>query len=295
MNANTIDRSTIPDENDVQGRSLSRWRIADGKFKRGRDKDGTLEERDPNKMVGQIVAFRVFEGSGDKGPYEQLEVDIQCRHGMEYVKVNKNMDKGYWPTQGVGLAKFMCAVEEGKNYFIEPQLAKNTNSYGTRNTFVDVARLDENGRACALTTEWDGEKFADISDAVFDALHKHPLYKDREAPKAESDKTERDWFLEMLEAKSWPEYEGNEAAYVEALNSELLKADNGAIAVEDMDDDYFNFARQAWDAVNECPIGKTEPAKAEAATPKAEVKKPGLKKPSATPISDGQVNPFKDE
>ena len=284
----TIDRSTIPDENEVQGRSQSRWRIADGKFKRGRTQDDSLEERDPNKIVGQVTAFRVFEGSGDKGPYEQLEVDVMTRSGMEYFKVNKNMDKGYWPTQGVGLAKYLNSVEPGQNYVFEPQLAKNPNSYGTKNTFVDMGRLDANNRACEVQTDWDGMKFADISDEVFAALQKHPLYKDREAAVPEAEKGEREWFNEMLEAKGWPEYAGNEAAYVEALNSELLKAENGAIAVEDMDQDYFNFARQAWDDVKDCPLN------ANAEAPKAEVKKPGLKKPSATPISDGEVDAFPD-
>lgn len=280
MSTNTIDRSTIPDENDVQGKNMSRWRIADGKFKKGREKDDSLETREPNKIVGVITAFRVFCGEGDKGPYEQLEVDVQARHGMEYIKVSKNMDKGYWPTQGVGLAKFMCAVIPGRVYMIEPQLAAKDNSYGTRNTFVDVALWnEEKGRTEGVQTSWDGQKFSEISDAVFEALRQHPLYKDREAPKREDDKTEFDWFLEMIEAKGWPDWQGNEVAYVEALNSELLKAGNGAIAPEQMDEDYFNFARQAWDGLAECPLN------AKPSAPK------GLMKPATKEGRD----PFKDE
>ena len=290
MSATTYDRSNIPSETDIPERNTSRWRIADGQFRRGREIEGTLVSREPNRIVGIVTGFRVFSGNFDDGkPFTQLEVDVLTAEGMEYFKVNKNIKEGWWPTQGVGLAKYLTEIKEGRTYIFEPQLAAKKNSFGSQNTFMDVSLWNETTRkAEMIQTEYDGQKFKDIADDVFEKLESHPLYKEREQEKAESEKTEKDWFLEMLEAKSWPAYEGNEAAYVEALNTELLKAENGAIAVEDMDDDYFNFARQAWDQVNECPIGKAEPAK-------AEVKKPGLKKPSATPISDGETNPFKDD
>lgn len=270
----------LPDAADVPASSITPWRIANGKFRRGR---GDGEEHPVGRMVGFVKRFAIEEGTGDDGKvWKQLEVDLDTKEGFERVKVNYNTDQNMWPTQGIGLAKVLATIDGSFPVVIEPSLSREVNKHGKHTTFVNVDKFNmATGRRETIQTDWDGQKFRDIADEVFEVFAKNPLYKNRERETPESEKGEFNWFLEMIEAKGWPDWQGNEAAYVEALNTELLKAGNGAIAPEDMDEDYFNFARQAWDEAKDCPLHASKPAP-----------KPKLSKPAPAPE---EKDPFANE
>lgn len=280
MSIDTYNRSDIPAENEVGGRFQSRWRIADGVFRKGRDADGTTEERSPNKIVGIISAFRVYEGVRDLDgtTYVQLEADIVTNSGSEYIKVDRNMKEDRWPTSAISLAKYLTAVEPGKIYCIEPQKAKKPNSFGSYNTFVDVAIYNPIvGRLEGIQTQYDGEKFTDVVDDIFDALKKHPLYSERAAPVPEAEKSEYRFFEDALQAKEFPSYAGNEAAWTAVFNEWLVaekwdaldQPHDPANALDDAD--WWNFYRQKLEGCKTNPVAaktasRKGPGKASAAT-----------------------------
>lgn len=257
----TQERNTdnLPGANEVPASSIQPWRIASGKLLRGR---GEGEEHPQGRICGYVRRFAIEEGVSDDGsPWKQLEVDLDTKEGFERIKVNYNSEQDMWPTQGVGLAKVLASIKSDWAIVIEPSLSKEPNKHGKHTTFVNVDRWNPAlGRRELIQTEWDGMKFADIVDDVFEALGKHPLYKHRERTTNEDGTATEISLLEAeLSARGFTPFAGNEAKWLPVINAQLKENEYEEVTLDQInDDDVLNFLRC------QLPTIETDPLKAPA-------------------------------
>jgi len=251
--------NTLPTGSDIPSTQTDTWRIADGKIKRGSEKLGTEEHMPGNKVLGDVVRFGIQSGTGkeDGKPWKQLEVDLLTGNGKVRVKVNYNFQQDCWPTQGIGLAKYLASLNPTDCIVIEPSKSKEPNAHGSFTTFVNVDRWNkELARRELIDTEWEKMKFRDIVDDVFEALEEHALYKERVA---DSEESERDFVEQLLAQRNWvPLSEGD--AWIKWVNKTANKEFS---SLEDLDDDWFNWMRCQLDDLDECPVkvGAAKPKK----------------------------------
>jgi hypothetical protein len=215
-------------------------------------------------MIGRVTAFRIFEGEAPNGdPIKQLEVDLVTNQGLEYIKVNFNQMQRVWPTQGIALAKALTAITADDIVVIEPQRASKPNSFGSYNTFVNVDLwLADRGIRGTLQTDYDGQKFADIVDDVFDSLPDHPLYKDREQEKAEDEKSDFDFFNDYCKQKGFPLYADDPAGWLKVFNKWVEEQSWDQIASIDPEDDaeYWEYFKGKVSECKTSPLGAAKPA-----------------------------------
>lgn len=277
----------LPTGNDIPESGAQTWRIADGKIVKGSVNLGTFEEMPGNKVLGQVLRFGVQTGEDKQTgkTWKQLEVDLATGQGQLRVKVNYNGEQGVWPTQGVGLAKYLASLRVDDIIVIEARRSDEPNKYGKHTTFVNVERWNAQfNRREKIMTDWDGEKFANIVDDVFEALENHPNYKVR-VP--EEQKSELDFFIEELQKRQWGELPAS--SFLSWVNK---TAETEFTELTDMDDDWWNWARLQIADLTECPWA-TAPAKK---APPKPPKSPSAKSaPAPEPTDDPAFDPFSDD
>lgn len=254
----TTTHTPLPSGDEIPSSQTLTWRIADGHLKKGSEKLGTEEFCPGNKILGKVLRFGIQEGIGkeDGKPWKQLEVDLETRFGMERVKVNYNFQQDIWPTQGIGLAKYLTALAAGDIIVIEPKKSAKPNPHGSFTTFVDVDRFDvARGRRVGILTDYDGQKFADCADDIFVALGDHPLYKVRVS---ESEEGEREFLDQLLAEKGFTPIFGNEAKWIKWVNK---TANEEFTSFDDLDEDWLNWVRTKVSDLDADPILAAKPGK----------------------------------
>lgn len=264
----------------------STWRIAKGKICTGREIDGTYrdwphQERDRSQMVGIPERWAIYSGTTDSGDtYEKIEVILLTADGRVRLTCDRSSS-----TSSTMLMRGLACLEPGDTAVIEVNQAVKANAFGSKPTFVSVYRWNDKHGAENIVekSEWAGEKLASVSASVEAAFRAHPLYKDKDKP--ESEKTEFDFFQDLLDERGWKPYRGNEAAWLKVFNGWLEGAQYDQIASIDPDDQddeaLWTLLRQLAHGVTSDPLGAKAPAK-----------KP---LPTKKPVATEEEDPFADE
>lgn len=186
----TNEATQLPDSVPVGGNRA--WRPASGKIVRGREQDGTLEERDA--ILGYLRRITVFYGKLETGEdYGKLECELQTRNGHEVFATNLLNPTNGKPTlsSSVSLAHALLDSADGELLQINVGQSKTANKYGTFSTYVNVTGIDPvtlkpRGRKGERDREdgviWDGAYLNELTDK----LELHPAYAQREQKSEES-------------------------------------------------------------------------------------------------------------
>lgn len=207
---------TLPDKIDTRA-GVAAWRIADGKFRRGRN--GQEEERDA--LLGRLVRVGVHDGvTPDGQEYAKLECDLE-RNG-ETLSVGANLKNAATGrptyTTCIGLAQILLELKPGELVQLETRLGSQPNRYGKRSTFVNGYRVDPTTlRAEPIRAPRPAGEPDEVLAGLVARLRKHPAY----APRPRRADDDAVWSSDgrsrldaILRRKGWPDTRVAEAEWL---------------------------------------------------------------------------------
>lgn len=184
MNESTANQ--LPDSVPTGGNRS--WRPAKGKIVRGREEDGSLEERPA--LLGYLRRVTVhYDTLQDGSRYGKLECELETNTGPEVFGANVLNPTNGKPTlsSSVTLAQALLECAAGELVQVEVHQSTKPNRFGTLSTYVRVTGVDPATlRATARKArredgeqgpQWDG----DYLDELLERLRSHPAYADRPA------------------------------------------------------------------------------------------------------------------
>lgn len=210
---------TLPDKIDTRAGSPA-WRIADGRFRRGRN--GQEEERDA--LLGRLVRVGVHEGvTPDGQEYAKLECDLE-RNG-ETFSVGANLRNAATGkptyTTCIGLAQILLELKPGDLVQLETRLGSQPNRYGRRSTFVNGYRVDPKTlKPQPIRSERPAGDPDEVLAALVAKIRKHPAYapRHRRADDEVWDRDGRSRLDAILRAKGWPDTRQAEAEWLAMIS-----------------------------------------------------------------------------
>jgi hypothetical protein len=238
----TTTQQYIPSVDDIPATSQKWWRIANGEFRVGTDKDSSLETK--SRLAGKLIKCghlaRVNSYKRDD-PEELFLVSIETAEGpvTAYVKI---FAEGKWRGFSIafGLMRSLLQIAAGEMILLEPVLGKpteNTNGIEYTPSYVNVSIVPvvetadgpRPGRPRRVQLpKQEGEFDASAPFALLlNELQSHPAWGSYERAK-DDEGDEPDTSIEGLlsgycQGRGWPNFKTYEAQYSDDI-CKILKA-----------------------------------------------------------------------
>jgi hypothetical protein len=185
------------------------WRIAEGFFKQGRDKEPGY--RECQSLFGQFKAVGISSFTDEQTNEEihRLWAEFQNQEGRFRISIKLRSAVG-----AALLGRGLLEISEGEWVGIKTVPSEDKTKKSTR-VFLD--RWDGSGwKAVKLTREFPGNDSAAKLPGILDAIRALPTFREHKAADKFDYNSAEQWecFAHEAKAAGWPAFEPNKAAYM---------------------------------------------------------------------------------